>query len=212
MSEAAAEPVDPGVAPERNRRPERPERPERIERIADTANITGILVTPLLLVLLWPANGPVSALLRGAEPNTQRRLAVLEEQLRREPGDVRTATEVGRLWQSLGQPPWSYTALREAERKGPGDAESLLALGAAYLDLGELDDSRRALKGARHACSRRSCAEPVDIKISLLTTLTDNLVKQGIEPRRDLAFTERAFRKVLREMAGKAPQPPKPRR
>jgi len=201
LSEAEKVPADDGPTPVRS---------ERIERIAQAANIAGLLAASILAVLVWPQHGPVSPLLGGVEAATLRRLDRLEEQLRREPGDVTTATEVGRIWQSLGQPPWSYTALRAAERRSNGDAESLLALGAAYLDLGELRDSRRALQGARRKCARPACAEPVDLKITILTTLTDNLVKDGIVPRRDLYFTERAFRKLLREMSGPPPQPPPP--
>jgi len=185
----------------------------RLEQVAALANLAALIVAPLVAVLTWPHHGRLTPLLiRDVDTTTRQRLDALEEDLRRQPGDVRLATEVGRLWQALGQPPWSYTALRAAERHGPSDAGSCLALAAAYLDLGELDDSRRALAAAERACGRR-CPEPLDVKISLLVKFTDTLVREGIDPRQELAFTERAFRKLVREMAWTPPAPavPKPR-
>ena len=181
----------------------------RLAALARWANIGTAIVAPVIVLLVWPLYGPVTPLLLRSDPSAMRRLTTLEEELRRHPGDVVTATEVGRLWQAMGQSPWSYTALREAERRGPQDAASKLRLAAAYLDIGELDDTRRALAAARKACERSPCPEPVEIKLSLFTRLTDNLARDGIEPRRDLAFTGQALQKLLREIEGKPPSPPK---
>lgn len=181
----------------------------RLEQTAAFANVAALIAVALVAVLTWPHYGRLSPLLiRQVDPTTRQRLLALEGDLRRQPGDVRLAMEVGRLWQALGQPPWSYTALRAAERHGPSDAGSRLALAAAYLDLGELDDSRRNLAAAREACGKQ-CPEPMSVKISLLVQFTDTLVREDIDPREELAFTERAFRKLVREMAG---APPSPRR
>jgi cytochrome c-type biogenesis protein CcmH/NrfG len=180
----------------------------RLVSVAWLVNTVALAVVALVAVLTWPVEGrPTPLLIRAVDPATQRRLETLEDELRREPGDVHRATEVGRIWQLLGQAPWSYTALRAAERLGPADAPARLALAAAYLDLGELDDTRRLLAAARKACAR-GCPEAVDLKISLLVRFTDDLVREKIDPRRDLSFTERAFRKLVRDMSGAPPAPP----
>jgi hypothetical protein len=184
----------------------------RLEPIVGAANVATLSVVPLLAILCWPLYGPVTPLLPSADAAVLRRLDVLEEDLRRDPGDVLAATEVGRLWQSLGQPPWSWTALHAAELHGATDAESRLELCAAYLDIGELVDARRTLAQAERACRPPDCAESLQIKISLFTRLTDTMVKEGIDPRRDLAFTERVLRRLLREMSGAPPAPPRPPR
>jgi len=183
---------------------------ERLASIVRPTNVFSLCVVPLILLLVWPQNGPVTPLVLGAGPETLRRIGTLEEELRRRPGDVLAATEIGRIWQSVGQLPWAYSALYEAERDGPKDAASRLRLAAAYLDLGELDDCRRNLAAAREACKRSPCAEPVSFKLSLFTRLTDNLVRDGIVPRRDLAYLEQAYLKLIREMAGALPGPKKP--
>jgi hypothetical protein len=56
----------------------------------------------------------------------------------------------------------------------------------------------------------KGCSEPTKVKLGILLRFTDDLVRERIDPRHDLSFTERAFRKLVRDLSGAPPAPPGP--
>ena len=188
---------------------------EWLDDTSELANWLLVCAGVLIALAAWP-RWRVAPMVADIDPATDARLTELEKLLRRQPGDGRAAAEVAAIWSALGQPVWSYTALRDAERYGPREPGARLGLAAAYLDLGEPDDAKRVLGEATRLCGavQPACGSSLRFKLELFTAVADLLIREGIDPRSEPVFRDRAVRRLIKEVAlkkrGERPLPPPP--
>lgn len=180
----------------------------RIDGGMAVANVTVLALAALGALLVWPS-WEATPLVRDLDRETATRLEQMEALLRRHPGDDAVATSVARLWQELGQPGWSYSALLEAERSGPKDPRARLQLAAGYLDIGETDDASRVLDEASLGCPVISCDPTLRFKIDLFREVTDILVREGVHPLSERVFLAQAIQRVIKQVELK-PRPTAP--
>ena len=134
-----------------------------------------------------------------ADPQTRKLIAYLEDELLRDPSNLRKALKLARLYREAGEFPWSYNALLNAERqnKTRGPAWQL-KLGLAYLEIGKNKDALRVMETAYKACGTTKCPPPVKVKLGLFTRLARVFLKRKIHPVRNPRAAHNALREVLK--------------
>lgn len=155
----------------------------------------------LIYLAVTRVDGEKVELLVDADPVTQKRIAQLEKDLLRQPGDVTKALELARLYSDVGEFPWSYNALQAAEKHGSDDPSWQLKLALAYLELGKNDDGLRVLDEAVARCGSVKCAPPLRVKLDLFIRVAKLLKERGIDVRKDRTAADKALREVLKPVA-----------
>lgn len=168
----------------------------------------------IYLIIAWATAKRVQSLVE-ADPKTTSRIAHLELLLQRYPTDMAHTLELARLYQDVGEFPWSYHALLTAEKTWSKDPVWRLLLGLAYLDLGKNDDSLRVLKQAKERCKETSCSSNIRTKLDIFTRLAELFIERKIDSRKHAIAAERALREILKpvevdpdKMRPKAPATP----
>jgi len=197
---------------------ERPSLAGRIEGLVLIPNLIFVGFVVLYLVSLQ-ANGKQVAPLVQGERSTEARIAELERQLGREPGSMGDALELARLYQQVGEFPWSYRALLDAEREGSDKPRWRMMLGLAYLELGKNDDAIRVLGSVDARCRKdaKLCDFNLRTKLSIFDQLAQTFKKRGIDSRKHHRAAEKALHEILKpvevdpdKMRPKAPASPRP--
>jgi hypothetical protein len=192
------------------------ERLSRLEALVLIPNILFVGIVVLYLISAQSGRRQVAPLVQG-ERTTEERIAQLERSLERQPGNIQGAVELAKLYQRVGEFPWSYDALRDAERQGNREPRWRLMLGLAYLELGKNQDSVRVLKRADKDCrsGRTACDANVTAKLRIFTHLAHMLQKRGIRSTTHPHAAEKALLEILKpvevdpnKMRPKAPAGP----
>jgi hypothetical protein len=168
----------------------------------------------ICLINAWATAKQVQPLVQ-ADPATTSRIAHLELLLLRQPTNMAHTLELARLYQDVGEFPWSYHALLTAEKTWSQDPVWRLLLGLAYLDLGKNDDSARVLKQAKERCKETSCSFNISTKLDIFTRLAELFIERKIDSRKHSLAAEKALRELLKpvevdpdKMRPKAPATP----
>lgn len=187
----------------------------RLEALVLFPNLVFVGIVVLYLVAAQAGGQRVAPLVQG-EKSTEVRIAQLERFLERDPGDTRTAIELARLYQTVGEFPWSYNALLAAERTGSMEPSWRLMLGLAFLELGKNDDSIRVLDGTLRGCrgQQGACSQNVTLKLGMFLRLARTFRERGIDSRQHREAAEKALYEILKpvdvdpdKMRPKAPVP-----
>ncbi len=133
-----------------------------------------------------------------ADRQTRMRINQLELSLERNPGDLVGALELSRLYQDVGEFPWSYDALQNAEAKGSQDPAWRLKLGLAYMELGKNDDALRVISAAQARCRTEKCPSPVLVKLQIFEKMSRLFVERRIDARKHRSAAETALREVVK--------------
>ena len=175
-----------------------------------------IFVAIVVLYLVSLQSGQRVAPLVQGEKTTEDRIAELERLIRRDPGNTRGAIELARLYQTVGEFPWSYNALLNVEKRGSREPSLRLILGLAFLELGKNDDAIRVLKRTLGTCRGKpgSCGYNVTVKLKIFNLLARTFRQRGIDCRRHHAAAAKALHEILKpvkvdpdKMRPKAPAP-----
>jgi hypothetical protein len=177
-------------------------------------NLVFIGFVGICLINAWATAKQVQPLVQ-ADHATASRIAQLELWLQRHPSNMAHTLELARLYQEVGEFPWSYHALLTAEKTWSKDPVWRLLLGLAYLDLGKNDDSVRVLKQAKQRCKETSCTYNIRTKLDIFTRLAELFIERKIDSRKHSIAAERALREILKpvevdpdKMRPKAPATP----
>lgn len=191
------------------------ERPSRLEALVLFPNLVFVGIVVLYLVSAQAGRKQVAPLVQG-ERTTEARIAQLERALERQPGNIQGAVELAKLYQRVGEFPWSYDALKDAERQGDQQPRWRLMLGLAYLELGKNQDAVRVLGEADKACrASKTCDANVAAKLRIFTHLAHVYQKRGIRSTTQPHAAEKALLEILKpvevdpnKMRPKAPAGP----
>jgi tetratricopeptide (TPR) repeat protein len=197
----------------------------KLEALALIPNLVLVGVVVLYFVMTRAGGTQVTPLIEG-EKSTEQRIQQLELQLARNPGNTEQALELARLYQRVGEYPWSYDALRNAEARGNRDPRWLISLGLAYLDLGKNKDALRVLGRAKEECPEKpkaaaaggggtTCDANLKLKLEIFSKLARIFEKRGIHSGKHYEAAEKALREILKpvevdpdKMRPKAPTTP----
>jgi hypothetical protein len=189
---------------------------KRLEAVVLIANLVFVGIVVLYLLAVKVGSGRVQPLVE-ADAQTAQRIRDLELALQRNPGNYTQALELARLYQDVGEFPWSYDALRKAEQGGGLDSAFRLRLGLAYVELGKNEDGLRVLKAAADRCHREECFADVRVKLDVFSQVATLFVDRRIDSRKQLIEAEAALREILKpvqvdlaKMRPKAPALPPP--
>jgi tetratricopeptide (TPR) repeat protein len=179
---------------------EQTSRRSRLNALVLGANIVFVVVLVLYGALVGVQPRQVMPVVR-ADSKTARQITNLELALQRDPNSVGYAFELARLYQDLGEFPWSYDALRSAERRNIDPAWQL-KFGLAYLELAKNDDALRVLKAGSARCKSKSaaCAADVGVKLELFTRVAQIFVDRRIDSRSQRASAEKALSEVFKSV------------
>jgi hypothetical protein len=180
------------------------------------ANVIFLAIAIIYFATRVPENR-VKPIVEGSS-KTQQRISQLELELRRDPASIAKAVELARLYQDVGEFPWSYDALRNAERSGAVDPAWRLKLGLAYLEIGKNDDGLRVLRAAQARCAQlgpNECRTDVAVKLDIFAQVAKILRDRRIDTRKHRAAADKALQEVLKpviadpsKMRPKAPAAP----
>lgn len=188
----------------------------RLEALVLLANVVFVAVLVLYGVVIGVGPRQVMPVVR-ADSKTARQITNLELALQRDPRSVGYALELARLYQDLGEFPWSYDALRSAERRGNLEPAWQLKFGLAYLELAKNEDGLRVLKAGMQRCDQqpKTCPADVRVKLELFTRVAKIFVNRRIDSRSQRLSAEKALREVFKpvevdldKMRPKAPAAP----
>jgi cytochrome c-type biogenesis protein CcmH/NrfG len=216
------------MATESQPRDPKPRLSSRLEAWVVIPNLLLVAVVVLYFVMTRAPGGTQVAPLVEGERSTEQRIRLLERQLARNPGNTEQALELARLYQRVGEYPWSYDALRNAEAHGVDEPRWLMTLALAYLDLGKNKDAIRVLNRAKRRCpakpgavaaggdaSRETCDANLKLKLEIFGKLARIFEKRGIHSGKHYEAAEKALREILKpvevdpdKMRPKAPVTP----
>jgi hypothetical protein len=178
---------------------ERASRRAGLEALVLGANIVFVAALVLYGVVVGVGPRQVMPVVR-ADSKTAKQITSLELALQRDPRSVGYALELARLYQDLGEFPWSYDALRSAERRGNLEPAWQLKFGLAYLELAKNEDGLRVLKAGMERCDQqpKTCPAGVRVKLELFTRVAKIFVDRRIDSRSQRITAERALREVFK--------------
>jgi hypothetical protein len=133
-----------------------------------------------------------------ADPKTHVRIKELELALERNPGDLSMSIELSRLYQEVGEFPWSYDALRHAEENGSKEPSWRIKLGLAYLELAKNEDGLRVLRATRDRCEKEACPPHIRVKLDIFTRLAQRFVERHIDSRAQRTQADKALQEILK--------------
>jgi len=176
------------------------QRTRRFGRLEALILIPNILLIAVMLVYVAVTGVDQDAVkpLVDADPQTTARIAQLEEALMRDPRDVSKAIQLSRLYQDVGEFPWSYNALLNAEKNSSDNPIWRLRLGLAYLELGKNDDGLRVMQRALKGCDPARCSANVKIKLQLFTRVARLLKERKIDTRKHPRAAHKALQDVFK--------------
>jgi len=190
----------------------------RLHALVLVANIVFVVILVLYGALVGVGPRQVMPVVN-ADSKTAKQITNLELALQRDPSSVGYALELARLYQDLGEFPWSYDALRSAERRSNLEPAWQLKFGLAYLELAKNDDALRVMKAGHARCQSKAarCPADVSVKLELFSRVAQIFVDRRIDSRSQRIPAEKALREVLKpvevdpdKMRPKAPAPPPP--
>lgn len=176
------------------------QRTRRFGRLEALILIPNILLIAVMLVYVAVTGVDEDAVrpLVDADPQTTARISQLEEALMRDPRDVSKAIQLSRLYQDVGEFPWSYNALLNAEKNSSDNPVWRLRLGLAYLELGKNDDGLRVMQKALKGCDPARCSSNVKIKLQLFTRVARLLKERKIDTRKQPRAAHKALQDVFK--------------
>jgi hypothetical protein len=189
-------------------------RRHRTEAIVLIANLVLVGFVLVYLAVTRVGRERVTPLVE-SDPQTAARIALLEQSLAKDPGNLLGALELSRLYEEAGEFPWSYDALKSVEQKGGDDPTFRIQLGLAYLELGKNKDSVRIFESTLERCGIVKCPSNAQVKLELFGRVAKIFLAKKIDARRQRVEAEKALREVLRpvevdpeKMRAKAPVAP----
>lgn len=169
----------------------------RLERIIQLANLLLLGFVVIFLIVSWATEKRVAPLVE-ADADVSHRIAQLELLLQYQPTDMAHTLELARLYQDVGEFPWSYHALVTAEKNWSQDPVWRLLLGLAYMDLGKNRDALRVLEQALKRCKKERCSFNVQTKLDIFTRLTELFLERRIDSRKHYRAAEEALHEILK--------------
>ncbi len=133
-----------------------------------------------------------------ADPETAALISQLEAALMDNPGDLRRAIQLSRIYTEMGEFPWSYNALKNAEKRANDNPAWRIKLGLAYLELGKNDDGLRVMNEAIQRCGVKKCSSNVRVKLDLFARVARLFVERKIDTRKRPIAADKALKEVFK--------------